>query len=165
MSTLDIIILVCFIPGVIRGISTGFVKQATSLVSVVLGVWLASRFTQLVCALLEPHFPTMTEKTLTVISFAIILIGVILILHLLGRLVTGILRGIMLGWADKVLGMVFSLLVTTLLIGLAIMVFESINGTFSLVSQETLDASVLYNPIKGISNTIFPYLKELIGKA
>ena len=38
MATLDIILLICFIPGIIRGISKGFLEQALSLAGIVLSV-------------------------------------------------------------------------------------------------------------------------------
>ena len=44
MNTLDIILLILFIPGLIRGMSKGFIEQAVSLVGIVLSVYLAFRF-------------------------------------------------------------------------------------------------------------------------
>ena len=44
MNTLDIVILLLFIPGIIRGLSKGFLEQAISLAGVVLSVYLAYRF-------------------------------------------------------------------------------------------------------------------------
>ena len=55
MATLDIILLICFIPGIIRGISKGFLEQALSLVGIVLSVWAAFKFSALVCDWLKPY--------------------------------------------------------------------------------------------------------------
>jgi membrane protein required for colicin V production len=68
----------------------------------------------------------------------------------------------MLGWLNKLLGAVFSLLKCSLIIGLLIMVFNSINNTFNLVAEEELAKSVLYPPLKDIAYTVFPYLKEML---
>ena len=72
MNTLDIIILLCFVPALISGISKGFIEQAIALVSLVLGAWLAYRFSALVSSWLEPVLEV-SETALNVISFAAIL--------------------------------------------------------------------------------------------
>ena len=75
MATLDIILLCCFIPGIIRGLSKGFLEQALALAGVVLSVWAAFHFSNLVCSWLKPYLDV-SETTLNVISFAIILVGI-----------------------------------------------------------------------------------------
>ena len=44
MNTLDIVILLLFIPGIVRGISKGFIEQVISLVGIVLSAYLAFKF-------------------------------------------------------------------------------------------------------------------------
>ena len=44
MGTLDIILLICFIPAIVRGIQKGFVEQLVAIVSILLGAWLAFKF-------------------------------------------------------------------------------------------------------------------------
>ena len=63
MTTLDIILLVCFIPGIIRGISKGFLEQALALAGIVLSVWAAFHFSNLVSGWLRP-FLSVSETVL-----------------------------------------------------------------------------------------------------
>lgn len=163
MDTLDIIILICFIPAIIRGLQKGFIEQAVALVSLVLGAWLAFRFSSVVSGWLHPYLEV-SETVLNVISFAVIVIAVVLILFLLGRLLTGIVNLVLLGWLDRLLGLVFAILKAALIIGLAVVLFDTLNLKFEFVKAEVLDVSVLYNPIKDLAYAIFPYLKELIFK-
>ena len=160
---MDIIILICFIPAIIRGLQKGFIEQAVALVSLVLGAWLAFRFSSVVSGWLHPYLEV-SETVLNVISFAVIVIAVVLILFLLGRLLTGIVNLVLLGWLDRLLGLVFAILKAALIIGLAVVLFDTLNLKFEFVKAEVLDASVLYNPIKDLAYAIFPYLKELIFK-
>ena len=78
MATLDIILLCCFIPGIIRGLSKGFLEQALALAGIVLSVWAAFHFSSLVCTWLKPYV-NVSETTLNVISFALILIVISLL--------------------------------------------------------------------------------------
>lgn len=163
MNTLDIIILICFIPAVIRGLRNGFIEQAIALISIVLGGWLAYKFSSQVSIWLQPYLD-MSETVLNVVSFALIVLVVVLALFLLGRLLTGIVKLVLLGWLDRLLGLVFAIIKAALLVGLVIILFDTINVKFELVSNEILDASVLYGPLKDIAYSIFPYLKELLLK-
>lgn len=165
MGTLDIILLICFIPAIIRGLSKGFVEQAVALVSIFVGTWVAYHFNQLVCAWLEPHFPSMSEKTLTIISFIILLVLAVVVLYIIGRLLTKVVHMVLLGWLDRILGFVFAILKTALLLGLVVILFENINVNHFFVKEATLAASPVYCFIKSLALTVFPYLKELIQTA
>ena len=58
----------------------------------------------------------------------------------------------------------FALLKAGLLIGIAIILFDTLNVKFEFVEEKVLDESVLYAPIRDIAYVIFPYLKELLLK-
>ena len=102
MATLDIILLCCFIPGIIRGLSKGFLEQALALAGVVLSVWAAFHFSNLVCSWLKPYLDV-SETTLNVISFAVILVGISIGVILLAKLLTKVVELAMLGWLNKML--------------------------------------------------------------
>ena len=163
MATLDIILLVCFIPGIIRGISKGFLEQALALVGIVLSVWAAFRFSSLVCTWLKPYVEV-SETTLNVIAFALILIVMSLLVFLIAKLLTKVIELAMLGWLNKLLGLVFALAVNALVIGVFIILFDTVNNKFSLVKPEVLDGSIVYTTLRDLSYLVFPYLKSFFFK-
>lgn len=163
MTTLDIILLVCFVPGIIRGLSKGFLEQALALAGVVLSVWAAFRFSSLVCTWLKPYLDV-SERMLSIISFVVILIVVSLGTVLLAKLLTKVFEIAMLGWLDKALGLVFALAVNALVIGVFIILFDTINTKFALVKPEVLDASIVYTSLRDLSYLVFPYLKSFFFK-
>lgn len=164
METLDIIILVCFIPAIVRGIQKGFISQAISLASILIGVWLAFQFSEMVGEALSTRFPQITGTIASIISFILILTVVAILLGLVGKLLKRIMKTVSMGWVDHLLGLIFSLLRAALVIGLVIILFDTINLKFDIVKAEKLDASTLYNPIKNIAYKVFPYLKALLFK-
>ncbi|MBQ9192461.1 MAG: CvpA family protein [Bacteroidales bacterium] len=164
MATLDIILLVCFVPGIIRGLSKGFLEQALALAGVVLSVWAAFRFSSAVCTWLQPYLEV-SERMLSIISFVVILVAISLGAVLLGKLLTKVFEVAMLGWLDKTLGLVFALAVNALVIGLFIVLFDTVNVKFGLVKPEVLDGSIVYTTLKDLSYLVFPYLKGLFFKA
>ena len=163
MATLDIILLICFIPGIIRGLSKGFLEQALALAGVVLSVWAAFRFSSLVCTWLKPYVD-ISEATLNVISFALILIAISLAVLLLAKLLTKVVELAMLGWLDKTLGLVLALAVNALVIGVFIILFDTVNLKFNLVKPEVLDGSVVYTTLRDLCYLVVPYLKAFFFK-
>ncbi len=164
MATLDLILLVCFIPGIIRGLSKGFLEQALALAGIVLSVWAAFHFSSMVSSWLQPYL-TVSETVLNVIAFALILIAISLGVLLVAKLLTKVVELAMMGWLDKVLGLVFALAVNALVIGVFVILFDTLNQKFSFVKAEVLDASVLYTGLRDLSCLVFPYLKAFFFKA
>jgi len=164
MSTPDIIILIFFIPAIIRGVQKGFIAQVMSLTALILGVWLSFHFSEIICEALEPHLPGVSGMVLQVIGFLILFLIVAVLLFLAGKLIKGILKMACLGWVDWALGIVFSMLTAALVMGLFIILFDSLNLRFGFVSDEAIGETVLYTPLKNFAYKVFPYLKALLFK-
>lgn len=164
MNSLDIVILLLFIPGIIRGLSKGFLEQLISLGGIVLSVYLAYKFSDFACNIIKDYI-TVSETVLHVIGFAAVLIAVLLVIVLLAKLVTKVAEMASLGWLNKTLGLVFSLAVTALVIAVLIILFDTVNVKFELVNSPVLQESVLYGHLKDLGYFVFPYLKQLLMKA
>ena len=164
MATLDIILLVCFIPGIIRGLSKGFLEQALALVGIVLSVWAAFHFSTLVSTWLQPYL-TVSETVLNVIAFALILVVILLAVLVLATLLTKVIEMALLGWLNKLLGLVFAIAVNALVLGVFVVLFDTLNQKFSFVNPEVLDASVVYTGLRDFCYFVFPYLKAFFFKA
>lgn len=164
MNTLDIIILILFIPGILRGISKGFVEQAISLIGIILSVYLAFRFSGAASTWLQ-NYITVSQTVLNVMGFALVLVGVLLVVLFVAKLVTAAVEKASLGWINKVLGLVFSIAVSALLIAIIIILFDTINLKFGLVKSPILQDSLLYGALKDFGYLSFPYLKQLLAIA
>ena len=161
MNILDIILLICFVPALIQGIRKGFIAQAISIVSIIAGIWTSARFADVVSAWIG-QFITASEQVLKVVAFAIILVIVFLVLAAVGKLLEGMFKLVMLGWLNKLLGVVFALIKTGLIVGLVIIAFSSLNETFKFVQESVLNESVLYPPLKNLALEVFPYIKNIL---
>ena len=161
MNILDIIILICLVPSIIQGLRKGFISQAISIVSIVAGVWASANFANIVSDWLAQYLEA-PEQVLRIVSFAIIMIVVFIILGLIGKLLHGIIQLVMLGWVNRLLGAAFAFAKAILILGVLILIFNSINANFNLVDAKVLEESVLYPIIKNISDTVFPYLKSIL---
>ena len=161
MNILDIILLICFIPAVVQGLRKGFIAQVISIVSIILGVWASAKFANALSIWIGQYI-TASEQVLKVVAFALILIVVFLILAAIGKALEGVFRLVMLGWLNKLLGVAFALIKTGLIVGLAIMAFDSLNATFHIVKDPVLAESVLYPPLRRLAYEVFPYIKDML---
>ena len=59
----------------------------------------------------------------------------------------------------------FALAVNALVIGVFIILFDTVNLKFGLVKPEVLDGSIVYSSLRDLSYLVFPYLKGLFFKA
>lgn len=159
MQPVDLVILLCFIPALIRGLSKGLLKQLVALVSLFVGAWCAFRFSSLLAGVLADKMG-LNHQIVNIIAFIIIVIAAIVALSLLGKLLTKTVELASLGWLNKLLGIVFSFALCTFLICLCIMVFEGLNAQFDLVSPGTLAEAKVYCFFRDIAQWSFPYLKE-----
>ena len=157
MNVIDIIILLCCVPALYHGITKGFISQAFSLIALVLGAWLSFKFSAPLGEWLESY----ADLPGPVLN-ALILVIVVLVLKMTAMTLERLLKFVMLGWLDKLLGAVFAVIKAVLIIGLVIVLLDSVLNLIPFVSSDTLNESVLYHPIKDIANIVFPYLKELI---
>ena len=164
MNIVDIVILICFVPALIRGVSKGFVEQALALVGLVVSIWAAIHYYLPVYEWFKPYIP-IEETVLKVSCFGLILIVVIVVANILAKLINRILKFAMLGWLDKLLGIIFAVAIALILIALVIVVMHTVNVRFHLVDSPVFKESVLYNKILDSAYSLFPALKNFLHDA
>lgn len=161
MAILDIILLICFIPAIVMGISKGFVKQLIEILAIIIGAWAAFRFSSMASVWMSQYL-TFDKKVLHIICFVIIFIIIALVLNLLGNLLTKAIKIIALGWLNRLLGLFFGVVKVAFILGLVIMIFEGINTNFHLVKEGILNDAVVYQAMKHFAENVFPYLKSFV---
>ena len=107
MVGLDLVIVIFCAFLVAKGIWKGFVKEIAGIVAVIGGVAISFLFH----AQVQPYISTFVgEKYVPLVSYVFIFLGFYLVVMLLGKLLDKILRSIMLGGVNRVLGALFGLI-------------------------------------------------------
>ena len=163
MTVIDIIIIVLLALAVFKGIKDGLVRQVGGIAGLILGIFLAGRFSAFLAGWMHQWIDA-SESAVKAVSFAVIIIVVCLCMYLLGRLLEKIIKITTLGWINRLLGVVLSGCTVVLLIGAVISLIEYINSTwFVLVPQEQLAKSKSIQIISSVTDAVFPYLKQLFN--
>lgn len=144
-----------------EGITKGVVAQVAAIFSLILGVWISFRYSVTVSAWLGQYMEV-SPQLMQIIAFIMIMIVVSLALYAVSALIQSMLKLVMLSWLDKLLGVVFSFLKACLLVGLLIMLFNTLNSGLGLVDESVLNNSFLYGPLKNFAYSVFPYFKDLL---
>lgn len=163
MCTLDIILLVCFVPSLVRGLTKGFIEQVLGILSVVLGAYFAFHFSGSVAQALAPTFSSIDGKFLNIICFAGIVFVVTIGLRLLSYLLTKLMKVATLGWVNRLAGLFFAIFKTALILGIALSVFDGVNAKLTIIQPSVLEESVVYGGIQNFTVKVFPFLKNLIA--
>ena len=163
MNVLDIILIVILLFGVVRGFKNGFFVEVTSLVALALGVYGAIHFSYFAGDFLKDKVDW-PEKTIQIAAFAITFVIIVLIISLTGKLLTKIADIAALGILNKIAGAAFGAAKLALILSIILIVFSKLNRTLPFVSQEGLNSSLLYNPIKNLAPTLFPSILSKDGE-
>ncbi len=163
MSIIDIVILVPFAYALYKGIKNGFVGQIAGIGGIVLGIVLGSRFSALLSTYIS-QWINASEAVVKIISFAAIIIAVILLAAILSKAIEKLFSLVMLGWLNKLLGILLAFAGTALIIGVVISLISYVNETwFTIIPQEKIEESLFYMPLKEFSEWIFPYFRNLFS--
>lgn len=161
MNPIDIVLLICFIPAIIQGFRKGLISQVFSFLALILGTYIAYSFSNIFIDYLKEYI-TANHIILYVIAFALIFIAVGIVLSIIAKLLESIISIIMLGWLNRLLGIIFAVLKMALILGILIILFNTLSLEYKIVDEAILAKSELYVFLKDTSYLVFPYFKKLL---
>lgn len=159
MSFIDIVFAVLLGFSVYKGLKNGLFVEVASLVALVAGIYLAIKFSSLVGAIFTGIVSSWNPKYIEITAFIITFLLVVIGIHLSAKVLTKLADFAFLGWINTSAGVVFSLLKTILALSVVLFIFEKININNMLLSKETQNNSIFYNPIQNISKAIYPTIE------
>jgi len=155
MNYLDIVIAATLLYGLIKGFSNGLIKEITGLLSLVIGIYIAVNFSNL----LEPHLSGIFdnyEKFKPLLAFAILFISVLLVIKLIGYLTDKLTKALALGFLSRVFGGVFGMLKIALIVSFLLM----IESKFELITKQTKQTALLYMPTSSLLEIVTPHFEK-----
>ena len=159
MNFIDIVFAAFLGYALYKGIKNGLFVELASLIALIAGIYVALKFSGFTKTILENNV-SWDPKYIEIIAFALTFIAVVVLIFLSAKVLTKIASFAFLGWINKLAGAAFSLIKTILALSIIILLFEKINVNNMMAEQETLDNSMFYNPIKKVSEFIYPKIEE-----
>ena len=103
MNYIDIVILLFLLYGAFRGFSKGLIIEVATLAGLILGVFIAIRYSPFTEGILK-DFLNITSRYLSYIALAVTFLLVVIAVYLLGKMLTRLVDIISLGLVNKLLG-------------------------------------------------------------
>lgn len=159
MSFLDIFLGVLLAYGLYKGLRNGLFVELAGLISLLLGIFFAIKFSYLASNTLG-GFVQWNPKNIQITAFIITFVLVVIGISLLAKILTKIASAVFLGWVNNLGGAFVRILKTVLIISVFLSLFEKINYDHFFAKKETLDNSIFYRPIQKTAGFLFPTLEK-----
>ena len=154
MNGIDIIAIAALAWAVFNGWRRGMIFQIGTLAGIIVGFWVAGHYGAQV-----GHALRIPDEFAAAAGFAIMLVGVMILVALASRLLRKMFDFAGLGTLDVVLGILFSCIKMLIILCALFWIFDILNGSeHRFVSAQTLAASKLYRPILGVADWFMPVI-------
>ena len=137
--TLDILLMILLGIAIFKGYRSGFVVAVFSFLGVIIGLIAAVKFSALVAGWLK-NSTSLTGAWLPFVSFALVIICVIVLVRLGAKMIQSALELVLLGWVNKLTGMLLYALLYLTVFSVFLFYAEKIH----LIKPETFSASRSY---------------------
>ena len=155
MNVLDIILIAPLLIAVFSGFRKGFIAQLGGVAGLIIGIWLAFRYSDPVGSWLgiDPDIAYYC-------AFILIVVASIAVMGLVGWFIGKVFHLVGLGLLNRLAGTLLSVAVTVMVLGILLMGFTSINRHTRIVEERHFENSLLYAPIVRLTDAVFPFLEK-----
>jgi membrane protein required for colicin V production len=151
----DIILIVLLCIAVWKGYSKGFVVAIFSFFSIIIGLAAAVKLSAIVANWLGTA-TGITQKWLPILAFLVVIIAVALIVRLVAKMIETTVELALLGWVNKLLGILFFALLYVFIY--SVVLFYS--SKIGLISVQAIEQSKTYSFIQPLG----PFVIDVFGK-
>ena len=154
MTVVDVVVILVICLSALFSLLRGFVKEAISLATWIIAIWLAATFAPKLAAMLPLSIES--EAVRQAIGFGVLFILSLMLGALINMLVSKIVKKTGLSGADRVFGVAFGVFRG----GLIIVVFVVIGGMTPLPEADWWQSSVLLEWFESVAIVIQGYIPE-----
>lgn len=155
MNILDIILLIPLLWFAYKGFVNGLAIELASLLALILGIYLAYRFSVYV-----GYKIGLNGKYAGIFAFIITFVAVVVLVHLLARIIDKAFSLASLGFINKLAGIVFGVLKIALVISIILYLINILDIKRLIISEKNRRESVLLQPLTKLAPLLFAGLKE-----
>jgi membrane protein required for colicin V production len=159
MNWIDLAIVVILIIKMVSGYIKRLIREAASLAALILGIWGSIKFSGFTAAKLYDYFD-MSGHYVGIIAFLVTFGIIVVIIHFVGILADKLADAAALGFINRLLGIVFGLFKTVLILSVFFVILNAIDARRPFLPKEKLEQSIFFNPISDIAPAIFPIIGE-----
>lgn len=140
MHILDLIIAVPLLYFIYKGAVNGIVKEILNIVGITLAIFLTFKYMDALAVIITPFFEENASPYIPFISSALIFLGTLTIVAVIGYLTKELLKAVKLSTVNRVLGAIFGFVKS----GLVVSTILLLAAGFNIPKEEVRNESILY---------------------
>jgi membrane protein required for colicin V production len=151
---IDVVAVVLLAFATFKGLRKGFIIAIFSLVAIIIGLTAAMKLSAVVAEKISGSVDV-SERWLPVLAFAVVFIGVMLLVRIGAKLIEGVVRTIMLGWLNRLGGILLYVLLYLFIYSIILFYANQLH----LIKAHTINSSITFNYIEPLA----PKIMNAIG--
>ncbi len=158
MNYLDILLLLPLLYGAYKGFSRGFVIEVATLLGLILGVYVAIKFSDYTENILR-DFLDISSKYLSYIALSVTFLLVVVAIYLLGKILTKLVDIVSLGLVNKLLGTVLGIAKSFVILCIILLIADALDDKFQFMNKEVKENSLFYNPFLNFAQQMYNMIR------
>lgn len=151
---IDVIVSILLIMAIFKGLSKGLIVAVFSFLAFIIGIAAALKLSTAMAAYIGDNV-AVSQRWLPFVAFIVVFIIVVLLVRLGAKLLQGAVQMVMLGWLNRVGGVLFYVLIYFFIFSIILFYATQLN----FIKPATAQASVTY----GFIQPFGPKVIELVG--
>lgn len=158
MNYLDILLLLPLLYGAYKGFSRGFVIEVATLLGLILGVYIAIKFSDYTENILR-DFLDISSRYLSYIALSVTFLLVVVAIYLLGKMLTKLVDIVSLGLVNKLLGTVLGIAKSFVILCVILLIVDALEDKFQFMNKEVKENSLFYNPFLNFAQQMYNMIR------
>jgi membrane protein required for colicin V production len=154
---IDIIFVALMVLAVFKGLRNGLVVALFSFLAFIIGLAAAMKLSVVVAEYLADN-TNISQKWLPVLAFVIVFFFVVLLVRLGAKAIEGALRLVMLGWLNKIGGIIFYALLYLFIFSILLFYAQQLN----MIRPQVADVSVSFKYIYPLAPRVMDWLGAVL---
>ncbi|MBC7650174.1 MAG: CvpA family protein [Deinococcales bacterium] len=153
----DIIFFIILLSAAYKGYTRGFIVSVVSFLAIIIGLAAAVKLSTVVANWLRES-TNISSQWLPFLSFAIIMIVVMILLRLVVNVLQKSVEFLLLGWANKIAGILFYAIIYTLIFSILIFYAEKM----AILKQDIIASSKCYPYVQPLGIKVINELGKIV---
>lgn len=158
MNYLDFILAIPLIWAVFRGYTKGFISSVAGLLALLLGIYIAIKFSDQSAQFLLKHYDK-DFHTLKILGFVFTFIGIVILVQIIAAITNSLIIAASLGFLNRIAGVIFNSLKMGFILSVILSLLNFFDTDSKFISMKDKKESFFYPRISIIAPKVFPYFK------
>ncbi len=159
MNWIDLVLGLLLVYAFYRGFKNGLIIELTSLLALILGLFLAYSFSDKTATVLD-QWVDWSDTSLSIVAFLLTFLLVVILINLLGKAISKLIGMMALGLVNKLTGGIFGLIKVLIFISVLFVVADAARDYINVLKLEVVQSSII---LDFYQRNIVEFFPDIIG--